>query len=97
LLESNVSHRLRSSAQFKAEVLAAHLEIARGDAVFDNALHTVQLKPRQQSEPRLRAKMAQADRDESIAFACVQSLELASPGMQDEIIAWLRRHVGEPI
>ena len=97
LLESNVSHRLRSSTQFKAEVLAAHLEIARGDAVFDNALHTVQLKPRQQSESRLRAKMARADRDESIAFACVQSLELASPDMQDEIAAWLQRHVGEPI
>ena len=97
LLESNVSHRLRSSTQFKAEVLAAHLEIARGDAVFDNALHTVQLKPRQQSESRLRAKMARADRDESSAFACVQSLELASPDMQDEIAAWLQRHVGEPI
>lgn len=97
LLESNVSHRLRSSAQFKAEVLAAHLEIARGEAVFDNALRTVQLKPRQQSAQRLRAKMAMADRDAGFAFACVQSLELADAGMQSEIAAWLRRHAGEPL
>jgi hypothetical protein len=97
LLESNIAHRLRSSAQFKAEVLAAHLEIARGDAVFDNALHTVQLKPRQQSPQRLRAKMALADRDPRHAFACVQSLELADAAMQGEIVGWLRRHVGEPV
>jgi hypothetical protein len=97
LLESNLAPRLRSSAQFKAEVLATHLEIANGEAVFDNALHTVQLKPRQQSPRRLRGKMAAADRDEAAAFACVQSLELAAPAMQSEIIAWLRRHVGEPL
>jgi hypothetical protein len=97
LLESNVAHRLRSSAQFKAEVLAAHLEIARGDAVFDNALRTVQLKPSQQLKARLRAKMARADRDPRDAFACVQSLELAMPDVQSEIAVWLRRHVGEPV
>lgn len=96
LLESNVAHRLRSSAQFKAEVLAAHLEIANGDAVFDNALRTVQLKPRQQSPRRVRAKMALADRGPQYAFACVQSLELADAGLQDDILAWLRSHVGDP-
>ena len=97
LLEGNASYRLRSSAQFKGEVLAAHLEIARGDAVFDNALRTVQLKPRQQSPRRVRAKMAAANRDPRAAFACVQSLELANAGLQGEILAWLRRHVGEPV
>jgi hypothetical protein len=97
LLESNLSHRLRSSAQFKAEVLAAHLEIERGDAIFDNTLHTVQLKPRQQPPRRVRAKMAAADREADAAFACVQSLELADPDLQADIIGWLRRHVGEPV
>jgi len=97
LLESNLAHRLRSSAQFKAEVLAAHLEIAGGDAVFDNILHTVQLKPRQQSPRRVRGKMATADRDANAAFACVQSLELAGTELQVEIVDWLRRHVGEPV
>ena len=97
LLESNLAHRLRASAQFKAEVLAAHLEIASGAAVFDNALHTVQLKPRQQSPRRVRGKMASADQDRKAAFACVQSLELAGADLQADIIAWLRRHVGEPV
>ena len=97
LLESNLGHRLRSSAQFKAEVLAAHLEIAGGEAIFDNTLHTVQLKPRQQSPGRVRDKMAAADRDADTAFACVQSLELAGAQLQVEIVDWLRRHVGEPV
>lgn len=96
LLEDNLGHRLRSAEQFKAEVLAAHLEIAAGRAAFDDTLHTVQLKPRQQSPARMRAKMAQADRDPHAAFACVQSLELASPQMQSEIVAWLRNHIGPP-
>ena len=97
LLAANAAHRLRSSMQFKTEVLAAHLEIAQGNALFDNTLHTVQLKPRQQSPRRVRAKMAQADRDPCAAFACVQSLELADAALQDEILAWLRRHAGPPL
>ncbi len=97
LLESNAAHRLRSSTQFKGEVLAAHLEIAQGNAVLDNRLHTVQIKPREQAQWRLRRKMAQAERDPAAAFACVQSLDRASRELQDEILDWLRRRVGEPV
>lgn len=94
LLERNVSYRLRSSEQFKAEVLAAHLEIAQDCALLDNSLHTVQLKPRQQSPMRVRHKMAGADRDANAAFACVQSLELAPDELREEILAWLERRAG---
>lgn len=94
LLERNASYRLRSSAQFKAEVLAAHLEIAQGTAILDNRLHTVQLKPRQQSPARVRAKMAAADRDPGAAFACVQSLEMAPQDVRADIEAWLARRAG---
>jgi hypothetical protein len=94
LLESNASHRLRSTEQFKTESVATHLEIANGSALFDNRLHTVQLKPRAQSEWRMRRKMQRADRDVTAAFACVQSLERAPVALHDEIIAWLDRRVG---
>lgn len=97
LLEDNASHRLRSSRQFKGEVLAAHLEIAQGTAILDNALHTVQLKPGEQAPWRLRRKLREADRDPAAAFACVQSLDRASPALQDEIVGWLRRRVGAPV
>jgi hypothetical protein len=94
LLDSNLSHRLRSSEQFKAEGVATHLELAHHGAIVDNHLRMVQLKPRTQSERRLRGKIHQADRDRSVAFACVQSLELAPDALRADIIAWLDRRVG---
>lgn len=94
LLDSNLSHRLRSSAQFKAESVATHLELAHQEAIVDNRLRMVQLKPRAQSGRRLRGKMQQADNDPSVAFACVQSLELAPEALRAEILEWLDHRVG---
>ena len=95
LLRSNLSRRLRSSAH-KGGGLASHLELARGRALRDNTLRTVQLEPRQQSAARVRARMQAAAADPNAAFACVHSLELAEPALQAEIVAWLRRRVGDP-
>ncbi len=94
LLASNVSYKLRSNDQFKAEALATHLEIAQGGAILDNSLHVVQIKPRQQSPARIARKLSRADRDPSAAFVCVQSLDMASASIQEEIIGWLDRRVG---
>jgi hypothetical protein len=94
LLEHNLRYRLRSAEQFKAEVLATHLEFAQGTALLDNALRTAQLKPAEQWSARLRAKLARADRDSRYAFACVQSLDLAPPPVRAHLIDWLNRRVG---
>ena len=94
LLASNVSYKLRSNDQFKAEALATHLEIAQGGAILDNSLHVVQIKPRQQSRSRITRKLSRADRDKSAAFVCVQSLDMASTSIQEEITGWLDRRVG---
>ncbi|HET8941968.1 MAG TPA: Stealth CR1 domain-containing protein [Rudaea sp.] len=93
-LETQLSHRLRSADQFLAESLAAHLEIAHDNAVIDNRLRVVQLKPAEQAGWRLRAKLRRADRDPSFAFACVQSLDLAPPAVRRDVVAWLDRRVG---
>lgn len=94
LLESNIAHALRSPAQFLAESLAAHLEIAQDNAVLGDRLRVVQLKPGEQSTWRLRAKLRGADRDESAAFACVQSLDRASAALRAEIAQWLDQRIG---
>ena len=94
LLAKNVAYRLRSNDQFKTECLATHLEILQGTALLDNRLHTVQLKPSQQSRARVLGKMRDADADARAAFACVQSLEMATPEVQREIAGWLDRRVG---
>jgi hypothetical protein len=93
-LEHNLGFRLRSPLQFKTEVLAAHLEFAQGSAQLDTHLRMVQLKPSEQWFPRLKRKLAQADRDARVAFACVQSLELAPRKVQRHLIDWLDRRVG---
>lgn len=93
-LERNIAHRLRSPEQFLAESLAAHLEIARGRAVLDDRLRVVQLKPGEQREWRLRAKLGEADRDARVAFACVQSLDQAGDALRAEIAGWLDRRIG---
>lgn len=95
LFEHNLSFRLRSHQQFKAEVLAAHLELAQGCAVVDRNLRTVQLKPAEQWLPRLQAKLARADRDARHAFACVQSLDMASDRARASLVQWLDRRVGQ--
>lgn len=94
LLERNIAHRFRSSQQFLAESLAAHLEIAHDAAVLGDRLRVVQLKPGEQHDWRLRAKLREADRDERVAFACVQSLDRATAAQRAGIAAWLDRHVG---
>ena len=94
LLAHNAGYRLRSDEQFKTEVLATHLEIARHEAILDNRLHTVQLKPSEQWLPRMVAKMARADRDPAAAFLVVQSLEMAPAEAQARIAAWLDHRIG---
>jgi len=95
-LEANIRHRLRSAEQFKTESLATHLEIAHHDAILDNRLHTVQLKPSEQPLWRVVRKMARADRDAHAAFVVVQSIELAPVATQARIAAWLDRRIGRP-
>ena len=94
LLEAQVAHRLRSARQFKGESLAAHLAFAQQRAVVDNARRVVQLKPDEQAGWRLRAKLREADRDPRVAFACVQSLERATPAWRAELAGWLDRRIG---
>ncbi len=94
LLEANLGPKLRSATQFKTECLAACLEHAQGRAVLDNRLATVQLKPDKQWLARMRRKTAAADDNPRYAFACVQSLELASPAARAHLLAWLEGRIG---
>ena len=94
LLESNCSHRLRSNEQFKTEALATHLEFLHDNAIVDNSLHVVQLKPSEQLPTRVHRKIANADKDSSAAFVCVQSLEMAPAPVQKKIMEWLDCRIG---
>lgn len=93
-LHANASHRFRSAEQFGVCALAHHLEIAAGQALPmpDEALFY--LEPAALTVPAARAALAAADNNPALLFACVQSLDLASPEVRDLVVAWLKRASG---
>lgn len=94
MLREAIAHRLRDPDQLRPESLAVHLELARRRAITDDRLRLVQLKPSRQFGWRLRTKLRRADHDERAAFACVQSLDEASPEMRARLLGWLDALIG---
>jgi hypothetical protein len=93
-LEKNISFRLRSAQQFVPEGFSAHYEIKTGNAVIENTIHTMQLKPADQAILRVKLKLAQAESDSSYVFICIQSLENAQPEAFVLVIDWLDANIG---
>lgn len=93
-LEKNISFRLRSVQQFVPEGFSAHYEIKNGNAVIDNSVKTLQLKPADQAMLRVKSKLGLAERDTRYAFVCIQSLENASKETFSLIINWLDSKIG---
>ena len=94
LIGENVRHRLRSDGQFVTTALAAHLELAAGSACIDNSRGSVRLNPAGEDPSALARELARLDADASIALCCVQSLDLAPPETQAQVMAWLDARVG---
>jgi hypothetical protein len=96
-LERNLAYRLRSAEQFLTVALANHLELAAGHARIDDRLRTLRLQPARQSAPSLRADLARPARDPALAFACVQSLDEATPAVRVQLQDWLTQVIGPPL
>ena len=96
LLADNLQHRLRHPAQFVTTALAAHLELAAGSARIDNRLGSLRLKADAGDQARTRRELARADADPSLAFGCVQSLDLAEAAIRRQVGAWLDARIGLP-
>lgn len=96
VLHTTIKSRLRSAEQFIGESVAAHLELSRGNAVIDNHLKTLQIKPASQFASELRLRLWWADINSRYAFGCVQSLERGSMENQAIVIKWLGKYIGDP-
>ena len=94
LLRELISHRFRSADQCAMEGLSAHLELARGNAVIDHRLKTIQLKPADRSLARLARKIATARRNPAYRFACVQGLGHSPSDARQMILTWTQEMVG---
>lgn len=89
LVRNNIEFRLRSEQQYQMDAVARHLDLRAGRALIDNRLKTLRLKAGSASSTRLMKRLAWADASEDVAFACIQSLDTASPDVQASVLAWL--------
>lgn len=94
LFEENIRYRFRSEKQFVGEALATYVAMVSGQAIVDNTLKTVQIKPADQSLLRIKQQIQVADESEQYAFACVQGLDMGAEEIQTVIKAWIRHRVG---
>lgn len=91
---SNIKHKLRSSEQYVPESFAKHLAFKQNRVIISNKLITMLLKMSKISLLWLKLRLSLADRNRRIAFACIQSLDMAKPETREEIIRWLEKRVG---
>ena len=95
-LAENVRHRLRHADQFVTTALAAHLELAAGTAKLDQRLGVLRLKADTSDTATVASELARADADPALAFACVQSLDLAAAPVRQQVQAWWLARIGLP-
>jgi hypothetical protein len=90
----NIQYKLRSSSQFISECLATYLELQSNNAIIDNRLKTLQLKPATQALARVKCSLRKADADADVAFVCIQSIEKADVHTQKLVFDWLDKRIG---
>jgi hypothetical protein len=93
-LQKNCQFQLRSATQLAPEGIIAHLALKNNEAIIDNKLKTLQLKPADQAFMRIKNKLARAERNEAYIFVCIQSLENAPEKSFDLLSIWLRKKIG---
>ena len=94
VLDSSIKFKLRSPKQYIVEALAAHLEFRKGGVLVDNRLKTMQLKPADQANVRIKNKLRKMNADSSIAFVCVQNIEAAPESIQRVVFEWMDTRIG---
>ena len=95
VMSANVNAQLRAADQYVPEGLSSHYHWREKQVYLDNVRVNMQLKPAEQSLWRITVKLRNADRNENIIFACVQSIEASSPEKQTLIFSWLDLRIGK--
>jgi hypothetical protein len=93
-LRANVGPRLRSAGQFLPQGLASQLELMAGTAELERDGRVFYLKPARRTPVQVSAALRAAEHDPRRLFACVQSLDEATPDTQRRVTAWFDRVIG---
>jgi len=87
-LLGNASYRFRAPEQFLISALVYHLELREGNGNL-RPLELLYLHP-VYSPSKLQRKLDAARSDDSILFACVQSLEMMEESFREEVFGWMK-------
>ena len=89
ILLNNARHALRCSAQFWPISLAYHLNIKQNAVVFDDQLGELSVNPAHHTWQKIQTRLKKANKNSNTAFACMQSLDQASPEVRNKLMNWL--------
>jgi hypothetical protein len=93
VLAENVHHPLRHPQQFWPVSLSQHLEIKNKDVVIDNSLEAIYVNAAYHSLDKIQYRLAQADKNNNVAFICMQSIDAAPKSTQALMFNWLDKRI----
>lgn len=77
VLSNNIKHPFRAKDQFLPVSLAHHLEIQHKTAVIENSIRAVGVDASRHSLKEIKSKLNHAEKDNRVAFVCMQGLDMA--------------------
>lgn len=89
LLSDNIQHPFRHATQFWSISLVYHLGFKQNQVIMDNRLNGVTINPAHHSTFKIKTKLARALKSRHTVFACMQSLDQATPLLRSALLAWL--------
>lgn len=92
-LSQNVAFRLRDLRQFWPISLAEHLAFQQHRVVVDNSLQAIMVNGGHHHAKKILRRLAQAVQKTSVAFICMQSMDLADSATQQMMLDWLAYHI----
>ena len=88
-LQHNIQFSLRDQQQFLPVSLAHHLALQLNNGVIDRELKAIGISADRYSFNKVNEKLVQAEKDHQLAFMCVQSMDMATPIIQNHLHQWL--------
>ncbi|GGI85250.1 stealth family protein [Legionella impletisoli] len=93
LLSANIVYPLRDKEQFWPISLAHHLDLKNHNAVVDLQLKAIMVNGAFHSLKKIRQRLHQIEKNNQIAFLCMQSIDSAPPEIQQCMLDWLDEHI----
>jgi hypothetical protein len=92
LIEKNISHRFRHYSQFTFISLSNHLQLLQGNRLLASP-DLVYMQPFGRPKDYIDKKIRLCEKDDTIKFMCVQSLEMCGAEEQEKLLGWMKKRL----